>query len=74
MQHNSTHHPSKKRLINGLRWMAVSANLLFALWILYNGINEGFEGTLPEKASYISLIGLLCFNAYLLLTQKKYKL
>ena len=51
--------------------IAAAGNIIFILWILYNGINEGFQGTLPEKISYISLIGLLAINSFLLLRRIK---
>jgi hypothetical protein len=54
-----------------LKVLAVSGNLLFILWILYNGINESFAGTLPEKISYIVLIGLLAVNSFLLFSKEK---
>lgn len=50
--------------------IAVIGNIFFILWILYNGINEGFEGTLPEKISYITLMGLLALNSILLFLKK----
>lgn len=46
---------------------AVIMNILFVLWILYNGINENFQGTPVEKASYLALMLLLATNAFLLL-------
>jgi hypothetical protein len=50
-----------------LRYLAVAGNILFILWILYNGINEGFNGTVPEIISYIGLVLLLGLNSALLL-------
>jgi type IV secretory pathway TrbL component len=50
--------------------LVVLGNLLFMLWITYNGINEGFAGTLPEKVSYIGLMGLLIFNTILILRSR----
>jgi hypothetical protein len=46
--------------------LAIAGNLLFVLWILYNGMNEHFEGTLLEKISYFSLMALLLVNSLLL--------
>lgn len=46
---------------------AIAGNILFTLWILYNGINEGFQGTTIEKFSYVALMGLLVVNAFLLI-------
>jgi len=45
----------------------IAGNILFTLWILYNGINEGFQGTTIEKFSYVALMGLLAVNAFLLI-------
>ncbi len=49
-----------------LRLLVVLGNVLFVLWITYNGIDEGFSGTLVQKASYISLMLLLLVNSVLL--------
>ena len=57
----------KSPLIELLSWAAVAGNILLVLWILYNGINAGFQGTLLEKISYFSLMGLLAVNTILLL-------
>lgn len=56
------------RLFSGA---AVAGNILFIIWISYNGINEGFQGILPEKISYITLMGLLAVNAVLLLRSRR---
>lgn len=58
-----------KQLMFFLRYAAIAGNVVFILWILFNGINEGFKGTLPEKISYISLIALLAVNSFLLLNK-----
>jgi hypothetical protein len=50
--------------------LVVLGNLLFMLWITYNGINEGFAGTLPEKVSYVGLMVLLIFNTILILRSR----
>jgi hypothetical protein len=50
--------------------LAVIGNVLFILWILYNGISEGFQGTLLEKISYLGLMVLLAVNSFLLLSGK----
>jgi hypothetical protein len=50
---------------------AIADNVLFVLWILFNGINEGFKGTRVEKVSYITLMGLLSVNAFLLICNHK---
>ncbi len=48
------------------RYIAVVGNIVFILWILFNGINEGFSGTMYEKASYIGLLILLALNSILI--------
>ena len=49
-----------------LRFCAIAANIIFVLWILSNGINEGFRGTPIEIVSYIGLMILLLLNSFLL--------
>jgi len=56
------------RLLSG---GAVAGNILFILWGTYNGINEGFQGTLPEKVSYITLALLLLTNTFLIWHKKE---
>lgn len=57
----------KSPLTELLSLAAIIGNILFALWILYNGINENFQGTTIEKISYVTLMGLLSVNAFLLI-------
>ena len=54
-----------------LRYVAIAGNMLFVLWILYNGIGEGFRGTRLEVASYIGLVVLLVLNALLLIGRQR---
>jgi len=54
-------------IIELLSWLAIAGNILFVLWILYNGINESFQGTTIERISYITLMGLLAVNTLLLI-------
>ena len=61
----------KSPLINLLSLLAIAGNILFVLWILYNGINESFQGTTIEKISYITLMGLLAVNALLLIRKTR---
>lgn len=51
--------------------IAIVGNVIFVLWIVRNGINEGFSGTMPEKVSYISLIILLVLNTALIYRQQR---
>jgi hypothetical protein len=58
-------------ILDFIKKIAIVANLVFVLWILYNGINEGFKASLVEKFSYLALILLLVMNTFLLLRSKK---
>ncbi len=53
-----------------LKVIAILGNIAFILWITFNGIDEGFKGTIYQKISYVSLITVLFFNIYLL-TRKR---
>ena len=35
-------------LYNLFKYLAIAGNVLFILWVTYNGIDEGFRGTLLE--------------------------
>lgn len=61
----------KSSFVGILSLAAIVGNILFVLWILYNGINEGFQGTTIEKVSYISLMGLMAVNAFLLIRNRR---
>jgi len=60
----------KSTLTELLLLAAITGNILFVLWILYNGISEGFHGTTIEKVSYLTLMGLLAVNAFLLIRKR----
>jgi hypothetical protein len=59
-----------KTIKDSLNVIAISSNIIFILWILYNGVNEGFQGTLLEQISYIGLMALLTINSFLLYSQQ----
>ena len=61
----------KSLLTELLTKAAIAGNILFVIWILYNGINEGFQGTMIEKLSYIILIGLLVINSFLIIRNRR---
>jgi hypothetical protein len=61
----------KSSLIELLSLLVITGNILFVLWILYNGINESFQGTTIEKISYVTLMGLLAINAFLLIRNRR---
>ena len=50
-----------------LKYCAVAGNVRFILWMLYNGMDEGFRATPYQLASYLGLTLLLLLNAVLLL-------
>jgi hypothetical protein len=62
-----------KQFLVLLKYLAITGNIILVLWILYNGINEGFVGTTLEKLSYIGLMGLLTLNSILLLVSNRTK-
>jgi hypothetical protein len=41
-----------------LKYIAIIGNMLYILWIIYNGIDEGFRGI--GRVQAVALIGLLC--------------
>ena len=60
-----------KMMMKELRYIALTGNALFILWILYNGIDEGSRQVgRMEILSLTSLVLLLSFNIFLLLKQK----
>jgi hypothetical protein len=49
-----------------LRYVAIAGDVLFLLWIVRNGFDDGFRAGLVELVSWIGLLGLLALNAVLL--------
>ena len=49
-----------------LRYAAIAGDVVFVLWIVRNGIDEGFSATPVQAVSYVGLIVLLALNAVLL--------
>jgi hypothetical protein len=49
-----------------LRYAAIAGDALFVLWVLRNGLEQGFRGTPAEVASFYGLVVLLALNAALL--------
>ena len=49
---------------------AVCGNAIFIFWGMYNGMNEGFNGTVVERYSFLGLISLLSMNCFLLLADR----
>jgi len=54
------------KALTALKVLAVAGNALFILWMLYNGIDEGFRASAYQLASYIGLTLLLLLNSVLL--------
>jgi hypothetical protein len=54
-----------------IRKIAIAGNVIFFFWILYNGVNEGFQGTSVEIVSYIVLMCLLLVNAFLIYNHQR---
>ena len=54
-----------------LKFLAVAGNILFILWLLYNGVDEGFRASAYQLLSYIGLTILLLLNSYLVLSADK---
>jgi hypothetical protein len=57
-------------IYNLFKYVAIAGNVIYILWILINGINEGFSGSIVQTVSYIGLIVLLLLNTVLLYRKK----
>ncbi len=62
---------NKTSIIALFKYLAVAGNVIFIVWITYNGIDEGFKGTLIQILSYIGLTLLLVLNSVLLLRKER---
>ena len=51
--------------------IAIVGNVLFILWMTWNGIDEGFAGTSMQVTSYLGLTLLLILNSALLMKHAK---
>ena len=56
-----------KQSVAFIRYTASAGNVLILLWILFNGIMEGFKAPLAEKIYYIAVMMLLAINSIVLL-------
>jgi hypothetical protein len=61
----------KNQLLHIIRYATISGNILIIFWVLFNAMDEGFKGTLPEKISFVVVISLLATNTWLLLNKSK---
>ncbi len=57
----------RSRIYNLIRHTAIFGNVMYILWILYNGIDEGFKDIASiQGLSYLGLLVLLALNLFLL--------
>jgi hypothetical protein len=49
-----------------MRWAAIGGSGLFILWIVYNGIDSGFQGRPVQIAAYLGLLSVLTLNIIVL--------
>jgi len=49
-----------------LAYLVIAGNIIYILWITFNGMDEGFSGSPVQIVSYIGIIALLILNAILL--------
>lgn len=54
-----------------MREIAILGNLFFIFWLLANGIDKGFGGTILEVVSSFGLMVLLLVNVLVLYPHKK---
>jgi hypothetical protein len=55
-----------------LKYFALAGDCVYVLWILYNGIDEGFRNILSVQAlAAIGLVVLLMLNTFLLSPGRK---
>ena len=60
------------KIINLIKYLVVIGDVTYILWILYNGINEGFRNIRSvESIVLMGLILLLSFNIIILFKQKQ---
>jgi hypothetical protein len=49
-----------------LKYITIAGNIIYVLWILYNGFHEGFTANLVQIISCTGLILLLILNSILI--------
>ena len=59
------------RMLRWLTVLAIAGDVVYVLWILGNGIDEGFRARPVEAVSLIGLMLLLLLNAVLLLRSRQ---
>lgn len=63
-----------KRLINFMRVITISGNIIFLAWTIYNGTQGDFDSTLIQAFPYDGLMVLLAMNCILLIERKTRKI
>jgi len=56
--------------MKNLKNLAILGNVVFIVWITYNGIGESFRGTIVQKVSYLGITAVLLLNIFLLSRKK----
>lgn len=59
-----------KNIYNLFRYAAIAGNVAFILWMLMNGIDDGFKATHYQIVSYVGLFLLLALNSFLILKKQ----
>jgi hypothetical protein len=62
--------PNTNELIQLVRYAVICGNVFIILWMLFNGIHEGFKASAMEKFIYLSMFGLLAINTMFLFSNK----
>ena len=57
-------------LIQLVRYAVICGNVFIILWMLFNGIHEGFKASAVEKFIYLSMFVLLAINSMLHFSNK----
>ena len=52
-------------------YLAIAGNIIFILWMTYNGIDEKFQATRLQIFSYVGLTILLLLNSFLVYRNQK---
>jgi hypothetical protein len=59
-----------RQLYSLLKYFAIFLNSVYILWLLYNGIDEGFKGNAVTVIAPLGMIFLLILNIILLYNKK----
>ncbi len=62
--------PNMNELIQLVRYAVICGNVFIVLWMLFNGIHEGFKASAVEKFIYLSMFVLLAINSMFLFSNK----